>query len=135
MARAIGAIIAGLLLWAAIGGLLILVLRLTWPAYEAAHPARDFTFAMLIVRLMIGAAATLGAGALVQRLSITSGRIVLIFGTLLLLGSSFVHFQEPTWSKYPVWYHLVYLGYLLPLALLGGSALPLFLPAHPAERD
>jgi hypothetical protein len=25
------------------------------------------------------------------------------------------------WDQYPIWYHLVYLGYLLPLTLLGGQ--------------
>lgn len=129
MARNIGVIIAGLLFWAAIGSLLILVLRLTWPAYEAAHPMRDFTFPMLIVRLVIGVAATLGAGALVRRLAGTGGRMVMIFGGLLLLCSAFVHLKEPTWSHYPVWYHLVFLGYLLPLTLLGGKL------ATPAVHD
>jgi hypothetical protein len=128
MKKQIVAIIAGLLFWAAIGSLFILVLRLSWPAYEAAHPTRDFSFPMLLVRLAIGAAATLGAGGLVRRLTTTGGRAVLIFGSLLLLGSSFVHFREPTWSIYPVWYHLVFLGYLLPLTLLGSRL------AKPAER-
>jgi hypothetical protein len=120
VARTIGVIISGLLFWAAIGSLLILVLRLTWPAYEAAHPTRDFTLPMQLARLAAGVAASLGAGAIVRRFSATSGHEVLIYGTLLLLCSSFVHLREPTWSTYPVWYHLVFLGYLLPLTLLGG---------------
>jgi hypothetical protein len=121
MAKTIGAIIAGFLLWAAIGSLLVLVLRLSWPAYEAAHPTRDFTLPMLIVRLVIGAAATLGAGALVWRMAGAAGRAVLVYGGLLLLANLFVHLREPTWSQYPVWYHIVFLGYLLPLTLLGGT--------------
>jgi hypothetical protein len=120
VARTVCVIVSGLLFWAAIGSLLILILRLTWPAYEAAHPTRDFTFLMLLVRLAAGVVASLGAGAMVRRFSATSGREVLIFGTLLLLCSSFGHLREPTWSTYPVWYHLVFLGYLLPLTLLGG---------------
>jgi hypothetical protein len=120
MAKTIGATISGFLLWAAIGSLLILVLRLSWPAYEAAHPTRHFTFFMLLVRLVIGAAATLGAGALVRRLTATPGRVVLIFGVPLLLANLFVHLREPTWSQYPGWFHLVFLGYLMPLTLVGG---------------
>jgi hypothetical protein len=123
LAKNIGAIVAGHLFWAAIGSLLILVLRLTWPAYEAAHPTRNFTFPMLLVRLVIGAAATLGAGALVRRMAGIDSRTVLIFACLLLLVNLFVHLREPTWSTYPGWFHLVFLGYLLPLTLLGGRAI------------
>lgn len=119
MSRQVTAIVAGFCLWAAIGGLLILILRLSWPAYEAAHPTRGFTFPMQIVRLVIGAVATLAAGALVRRLAGSVGWAVLGFGMSLLLLSLYDHLTEPTWSRYPLWYHLVYIGYLMPLTIFG----------------
>jgi hypothetical protein len=119
MMKSIAAVIAGFVIWAAIGGLLILVLRLTWPAYEAAHPARAFDFNMHVARLVIGAAATLVAGALVRQITGTSNGAVVIFGGLLFLVSLIEHLREPTWSLYPLWYHLVFIGYLLPLTWLG----------------
>jgi hypothetical protein len=118
--RTITAIVAGLLIWAAFGSLLIGALRLFWPAYEVAHPMRNFTFLMQVARLVIGAVATLGAGALVRRITGVSGRAVTTFAIVLLVANLFVHLQEPTWSDYPDWYHLIFLGYLLPLTLLGG---------------
>ncbi len=121
MNRTIVSVLAGLLFWAALGSLLIGALRLFWPAYEVAHPLKAFTFPMHVARLVIGALATLSTGALVQRIAGTGGRAVLVYAVLLLLGSLFVHVQEPTWSAYPGWYHLIFLGYLLPLTLLGGQ--------------
>jgi hypothetical protein len=118
--RNITAIVAGLLFWAAFGSLLIGAMRLFWPAYAAAHPMRDFTFPMQLARLVVGAVATLGAGALVRWIAGTGGRALMTFGILLLLANLFFHLREPTWSDYPLWYHLVFLGYLVPLTLFGG---------------
>jgi hypothetical protein len=120
MKRTIAAVVAGLLFWAAFGSLLIGALRVFWPDYAVAHPMRDFTFPMQMARLVVGAVATLGAGAVARRIAGTGGRAVMTFGILLLLANLFVHLQEPTWSDYPLWYHIVFLGYLVPLTLLGG---------------
>ena len=121
MQRNILAVVSGLLFWAAFGSLLILALRLSWPAYEAAHPTRTFTLAMQIARLSIGAAASLAAGALVRRIAGSGGRSVLATGAGLLLLSLPVHLSEPTWSHYPLRYHLIYFAYLIPLTILGGK--------------
>jgi hypothetical protein len=43
---------------------------------------------------------------------------VLMFGILLLLISTAEHIR--IWEQYPVWYHLFYLAYLMPLTVLGG---------------
>ena len=121
MQKNIAAILAGLLLWAAFGGLLIMVLRLSWPAYEAVHVTKAFTLPMQLTRLAIGAAGTLSTGAVVRRISGADGRAVMATGALLLLFSLPIHLTEPTWSHYPGWYHLSYLAYLIPLTILGGK--------------
>jgi hypothetical protein len=120
MTRKIAAIVAGLLLWVALGSLLILALRLAWPAYEAVHVTKTFTLPMLLTRLTIGALASLAMGATVRRIAGPGGRAVLACGVLFLLLNLPIHLLPPVWNQYPGWYHLIYLGYLVPLTLLGG---------------
>jgi hypothetical protein len=120
MLRKIGTIVSGLVAFAIVGGLLILLLRVTWPAYEAAHPTKAFTLAMLLARLTIGASACLAAGAVIMRIAGTTGKAILLCGLVLLLISLTIHLREPVWSQYPGWYHFVYLGYIMPLVLFGG---------------
>ena len=88
-----------------------------WPAYAAAAPTRSYDSTMLLVRQSVGVIATLAAGALASRIAEAGSRAAPIVGGLLLLVS--VPWHIHIWSQYPIWYHLVYLGYLLPLALLG----------------
>ena len=121
MTRTIAAMVAGLLLWAAVGGLLLLSLRLSWPAYQDVDATKLYTLPMQIARLIVGAAATLAGGALVRRIAGASGRAALAWGIVLLLLNLPVHLQLPVWDQYPGWYHLIYLGYLVPLAWLGST--------------
>ena len=77
-----------------------------------------FTLPMMIVRLSIGAVATLAAGwvaALITRRC----RLALLPGIVLLLG--FIPQHILLWEKFPIWYHVTFLCSLLPLALLGGK--------------
>jgi hypothetical protein len=118
--RKIGAIVAGLMVWAITGSALILALRITWPAYEAAHMAKSFTFAMQVARLTAGVAASLAAGAVAMRIAKTDDKAIWLLGLILLLLNLPIHLRDPVWSQYPGWYHLIFLGYLVPLVLLGG---------------
>ncbi len=111
---------AGLLVWAAIGSAFIFVLRVAWPAYEAAHLTKSFTFAMLLSRLTAGVAASLAAGAVAMKIAKTGDKAIWFLGLILLLLNLPIHLRDPVWSQYPGWYHLVFLGYLVPLVLLGG---------------
>jgi hypothetical protein len=119
--KRLGIVFLGLLTWVALGGLLLLSLRFTWPAYEAAQATKSFTLAMLISRQFIGAFATLVAGFVVARFSGVAAKATLLLGALLFLLNLPIHLSDPVWSDYPLWYHIVFLTYLLPLTIFGGK--------------
>lgn len=118
MGRTIGAIFAGLATWVVVASLLSLTARFGWPGYAEAEPNRHYDMAMLIARLMSGAVATLVAGAVVGRLAGNGSKALPVAAFLIFAVSLADHVR--IWDQYPAWYHLVYLGYLIPLTLLGG---------------
>jgi hypothetical protein len=118
MKRGVIGVLAGLVVWVAIGSAAGLVLRATWPDYVAAAPTMKFTTPMKVARLSIGAFATLAMGWVIGGItrSITS---VLVAGVLLLV--IFIPQHIALWDKFPVWYHLTFLVSLVPLAYSGGK--------------
>jgi len=91
-----------------------------WPAYAEAAPAYSFSGGMLAARLAVAAAALACAGgfaALVARGERVA--VVMTAAALLLLGG-IIHLTEPTWSHFPLWYHLVFIGSIAPSVLIGG---------------
>jgi hypothetical protein len=112
-------VLAGLVVWLASAGICSFLAKAVWPAYASAAPERRFTLAMYLLRLLVGALATV-VGAMVAR-RVASGwpRAGFAFG-LALFGLSLVqHIQ--IWDQYPVWYHLVWLGSIVPMAVWGGK--------------
>jgi hypothetical protein len=91
-----------------------------WPAYAEAFPSQGFTTGMLLARLATAVVALLGAGYLAARIA-RGERIAVVIaaGALLLLGGA-IHLTEPTWSHFPLWYHLAFLGLIAPCVLIGG---------------
>jgi hypothetical protein len=77
-----------------------------------------FTHAMMAARLALGALASLAAGAVTRAVAPSSTRVLWVLGAVLLAAFIPVHVQ--LWTKFPVWYHLVFLGTLVPLVVLGG---------------
>jgi hypothetical protein len=113
---ALGAFL-GLVAWAVIGGLGLLVLRSTWPAYAAVEPVKAYTLPMLWARLGVACIASLAAGMVATRPAGPAGAWAA--GTLLLVLSLPIHLVE-VWRDYPVWYHVVYLSLLVPITGIGG---------------
>ena len=74
---------------------------------------------MLVSRLVVGALATLAFGAVAAW--IVRGETQLIRPVVLawLLFSVVDHII--VWNDFPSWYHLLYLAYIVPLALLGAK--------------
>ena len=97
------------------------LLRASWPDYALADPEKAYTLTMLFVRLVIFSsmiAATAGIATVVAG----DKRLAWIAGGLILAVSIPPHLYPGTvWDDYPVWYHIVYLLSILPIALLGGS--------------
>jgi len=121
MKRAILAFSAGLVIWVVVISVLDRALRVLLGGYAAAEPTMSFTLGMLVSRLAIAALTSLIAGVLAAWIAPASTRVPLLLGITLLVAFIPVHMR--LWSLFPFWYHLVFLGTLLPLVLLG-SRLP-----------
>lgn len=104
--------------WIALLTLVIIPVRLAWPEYAAAEPAREYTLTMMVMRLSLSAVASL-AGGWLAGLSVRESRFVPLAGGLLLLAMS-IPWHIDIWDKYPVWYHLTFLTSLPILAFIGG---------------
>ena len=117
MKRSILAVVAGLVVWMLVATLINFGLRAGMAGYAHAEPALAFTLSMKIARLILAALASLAAGAVVALIAPAKAAPRWVFGALMLALFIPVHIQ--LWTKFPVWYHLVFLGTLLPLVLLG----------------
>lgn len=122
MRRSILAAVAGLAAWILVASLLNRGLRLGLAGYAAAEPTLTFTLGMKIARLILGALASLAAGAATAAIARSSPRLPWVVGAILLLA--FVPEHILIWVKFPVWYHLVFLITLAPLVALGAALLP-----------
>lgn len=117
MIRAIGALIAGALAWEAVVLLATFAGKLIWPAYALVESQREFALDMLLSRLAIGAFATIVFGYVVAWVTRGDKKTIYVIIALWLLYSVVDHYL--VWDQFPVWYHLCYLAYLVPLAMLG----------------
>ena len=121
MKRLIFGAIAGLAVWVLVASLLNRGLRLGLAGYAIGEPTMTFTLWMKIARLIVGALASLAAGATTGAIAPSSQRLPWLVGAILLAAFIPEHIQ--IWGKFPVWYHMVFLVTLAPLVALG-AALP-----------
>jgi hypothetical protein len=119
MKRSILGLVVGLAVWVLVASVLNRSLRFGLEGYAAAEPQMAFTHAMMAARLALGALASLAAGAVTRAVAPSSTRVLWVLGAVLLAAFIPVHIQ--LWTKFPVWYHLVFLGTLVPLVALGGT--------------
>ena len=133
MKRSILAVVAGLVVWTLVATLLNFGLRAGLPGYAQAEPTMTFTLGMKVGRLILGALASLAAGAAAGLIapSKTSPRWVL--GAIILAFFIPAHIQ--LWTKFPVWYHLVILGTLAPLVAMGAAFTRTRLRTSPTEFE
>jgi len=114
--KAIGALIVAFVVWFVVATVVHRLMCVLWPAYALATPLLNFTLPMKIARLALGALCTLIAAATARRLSVTRW-LPLVLGCALLVLFLPEHYR--LWNRFPVWYHLTFLGSLIPLTLLG----------------
>jgi hypothetical protein len=117
MIRIIASIVCGVVAWfivATIGNLLI---RLSWPDYVAVETSMAFTLLMMLARLLVGAVASLAAGALTAWIARGNRKAVMGVGILLTLLFIPIHYN--LWDKFPLWYHAAFLISIFPLTLAG----------------
>jgi xanthine/uracil permease len=123
----LGGVVGGLVAFTAVASLGERWLRAMWPAYAAAAPDLAYDGAMKAARLALGAGATLAAGlaasavagVLGRRLRASVAPGVTGLWTGLALLAAFVPVHVGLWARFPVWYHLAFLGSLVPLAVIG----------------
>jgi hypothetical protein len=120
--RVLLAIVAGFVVWFAVATVGNLGLRWLLPGYSEVEKAMEFSSGMLVARLVLGAVASVTAGA--ACIAIARSARAAIYSFALLLVAVFVPVHVGLWAKFPVWYHLVFLGLLFPLVVLGTKLLP-----------
>ena len=119
MTRSIFAVVAGLLAWMVVATLLNFGLRAGLAGYTVAEPTLSFTLTMKVARLILGALASLAAGAAAGMIAPSKTAPAWLVGVITL--AFFVPAHIHLWTKFPVWYHLTFLGTVLPLVLLGAT--------------
>lgn len=110
--------LASVVVWLIVVTACDIVIRKLWPEYAQVEKSLVFTLPMMIMRLSESAACSVLSGfvaALVARERIKSS---LAAGVVLLALFLPVHIS--IWSKFPPWYHLVFLTSLPVLSLAGG---------------
>ena len=122
MWRTIGGIVAGLVAWALVVTVLNFGLRLWLPGYAQVEHAMLFTFPMKIARLLMAAATSLVAGAVIRAVAPASRWTPWIAGAVIL--ALFLPSHVYLWPRFPVWYHLSFLVPLVPLVVLGAQLVP-----------
>ena len=119
MKRTIVALITGLVLWGLVATLLNRGLRAGLAGYALAEPTLTFTMGMKIARLILGALASLAAGAATGVIAPARRKLPWVLGAIIL--AAFIPAHVHLWQKFPVWYHLIFLGTLVPLVALGAA--------------
>ena len=117
--RIVLGLLVGLVVWFVVATVGNFVIRSWVPGYVEAEPAMRFTLPMLLARLGLSAvssvAAGLACGALLRPVPVAVG----LFAALLVVFFIPVHYS--LWAQFPLWYHVVFLASLAPLALLGAK--------------
>lgn len=115
--RAVLAIVAAFVTWFVVATIGNIAIRLLFPGYTEVEKAMDFTLAMQIARLVLGAASSITAGVVCTAVAPRTRLPGYIFSILIL--AMFIPVHVSLWDKFPIWYHIIFLGSLVPLVLLG----------------
>lgn len=126
MMRGAGAVLVGLIAWAVIATALDVLLRIVLPGYAAAEPQFNFTLGMMVARLALpGAVPSVCAGFVSAWIARSDRRAIVAL--ILILLATFLPAHYRLWEKFPLWYHLTFLGSLIVLPVLGARLKPLIL--------
>lgn len=118
MMRGSIAVVVGLIAWVVIATGLDVLLRITLPGYKASEPQFNFTLSMMIARLALpGVVPSVAAGFVSAWIARSDRRVIVVLIVILLAIFLPAHYR--LWEKFPLWYHLTFLGSLVLLTLLG----------------
>ncbi len=115
--RAIAAVIGGLVVWMLVATAANLALRAAWVSYAEVERTMNFTPAMMIARLLLGAAASVGAGVAVGLISRRDTRAIAALIAVLIVVFIPVHYG--LWERFPLWYHAVFFASLALMTAAG----------------
>ena len=118
MIRSILAVIVAVITWFIVATIGNWILRAALPGYSAVEVSMNFTFTMMICRLVLGLLSSLCAGfvcATIARNRVAAKASAAVMVVLFLP----VHYM--LWAKFPIWYHLFFLISLAPALLIGAS--------------
>ncbi|MBV8800310.1 MAG: hypothetical protein JO208_10965 [Alphaproteobacteria bacterium] len=118
MWRLIGGTVAGVVAWFVTVTILNMGLRYGWHDYAAVEKAMTFTLPMMLARLSESGVSSILSGAIAAAVA-RNRHAALYAGLVLLLFFLPVHYM--LFSKFPLWYHLVFLASLPLLSVLGGQ--------------
>jgi hypothetical protein len=111
--RDIGAIVGGLASWWLVAAVGYWLLSAVSTDYALAEPTADFTAAMLFARLLVGIVCSIVAGAICGAIAGSDSVAPAIVGGLMLI--LLVPIQYAVWTDFPNWYHVVFLGSVVPV--------------------
>lgn len=130
MLRIILGVIAGFMTWSIIWVGSDQVLMTTWPDWYGLHQNEfrkavlnnqpfDPDRTILLMHIFRSIVVSIMAGFIAAVVSGENKRSPLALGVLLLLFGAMV--EAMAWSYLPLWYHLLFLALLIPMAVLGGK--------------
>ena len=122
MLRSVLAVLAAAVAWVVVATLLNLAIRHSWAEYAAVEQSMSFTLPMLLLRLLVGVAASFASGLAGALISKGNRKPIYVFAVLLLALFLPVHYS--LWARFPVWYHLFFLASLLVFPVLGAMSRP-----------
>ena len=115
--RSVLAVAVGCVVWFAVATMGNWAMRSFVPGYADVEKTMNFSLTMLLLRLVLGAAASLVAGMVSA--AIAPRAQFPIYALALILVALFVPVHLGLWDTFPVWYHVLFLGTLVPLVMLG----------------
>jgi hypothetical protein len=115
--RAAAGVAGGLFTWVVVATAGNLLMRVAWPGYAGVEAGLNFTLAMLLGRLLLGAVSSLCAGFVAAWITKRNGGSVKVLAGVLLIAFIPVHYS--LWDRFPVWYHVVFLLSLVAVTMLG----------------
>jgi len=115
------AVVIGLVVWTVVATLGNFVLRVAIPGYRAEEIVVAYSLVAQVGRLALGVLSTAAAAAITVIVSRGSSSAALALGCVLLV--MFVPVHVSLWHKFPVWYHLFFLGSLPLVPYVVGKAM------------
>ena len=110
--------IAGVVVWLIAVTVCDVIIRKLWVEYAQVEKSLVFTLPMMIARLLESAVISVLSGFVAALIANERAKSSAAAGLVLL--AFFLPFHISIWSKFPVWYHLVFFTSLPLLSLAGG---------------